>query len=128
MAGRACPYLFPQARQCTEHPPLVGRHGSQTIRAEAVLGWALSAKEQGFVPQAVIAHPSWGESLFIKHVWPDTRLGLFYKIFYQAHGQDVHFDPEFSKPELSIDSRLLMKNAVSLIQDGFADAAISPTL
>ncbi|MBU6369821.1 MAG: glycosyltransferase [Burkholderiales bacterium] len=108
------------------HPWLVDME-AKTIRAEAVLRWALSAKEQGFVPQAVIAHPSWGESLFIKHVWPDTRLGLFYEMFYQAHGQDVHFDPEFSKPELSVDSRLLMKNAVSLIQDGFADAAISPT-
>jgi glycosyltransferase involved in cell wall biosynthesis len=87
----------------------------------------LKAKEQGFVPDVVIAHPSWGESLFIKHVWPQTALGLFYEMFYQAHGQDVHFDPEFSKPEFSVESRLLMKNAIHLIQDSFADAAMSPT-
>ena len=108
------------------HPWLVDME-AKTIRAEAVLRWAMAAKEKGFVPQVVIAHPSWGESLFIKHVWPDTRLGLFYEMFYQAHGQDVHFDPEFSQPELSVDSRLLMKNTVNLIQDSFADAAISPT-
>ena len=108
------------------HPWLADTE-TKTIRAEAVLRWALKAKEQGFVPDVVIAHPSWGESLFIKHVWPQTALGLFYEMFYQAQGQDVHFDREFSKPEFSVESRLLMKNAIHLIQDGFADAAMSPT-
>lgn len=118
---------FPQRSSTPNiHPWLVDME-AKTIRAEGVLRWALSAKQQGFVPDAVIAHPSWGESLFIKHAWPEVRLGLFYEMFYQSQGQDVQFDPEFAKPELSVDSRLLMKNAVSLLQDTFADAAVSPT-
>jgi glycosyltransferase involved in cell wall biosynthesis len=84
-------------------------------------------KKRGFSPDTVIAHPSWGESLFIKHVWPATKLGLFYEMYYQVDGQDVHFDPEFSKPEICSDSRLLMKNAIQILQNQFADAAISPT-
>ena len=84
-------------------------------------------KKRDFSPDVVIAHPSWGESLFIKHVWPATKLGLFYEMYYQVDGQDVHFDPEFSKSEICVDSRLLMKNAIQILQNQFADAAISPT-
>ena len=54
---------------------------AKVIRGEAVLHWAMQFKQQGFYPDVVIAHPSWGESLFIKQVWPDTRLGLFYEMF-----------------------------------------------
>ena len=108
------------------HPWLMDAE-SKTLRGEAVLHWALAARQQGLMPDVVIAHPSWGESLFIKHVWPETRLGLFYEMFYQAQGQDVHFDPEFTRPEPSVASRLLMKNAISLIQHDAADAALSPT-
>ena len=100
---------------------------AKVIRGEAVLHWALSFKQKGFQPDVVIAHPSWGESLFIKQVWPDARLGLFYEMFYQAVGQDVHFDPEFSKPEPSPASRLLVKNAMAVLQHQAMDAAVSPT-
>ena len=100
---------------------------AKVIRGEAVLHWAMQFKQQGFYPDVVIAHPSWGESLFIKEVWPDTRLGLFYEMFYQSEGQDVHFDPEFSKPEISADSRLLLKNAVAVLQHQSVEAAVSPT-
>jgi glycosyltransferase involved in cell wall biosynthesis len=100
---------------------------AKVIRGEAVLQWALAFRQQGFHPDVVIAHPSWGESLFIKQVWPAVRLGLFYEMFYQTQGQDVNFDPEFSKPELSADSRLLVKNAVAVLQHQDVDAAVSPT-
>jgi len=108
------------------HPWIIDME-AKVIRGEAVLYWALAFRQQGFYPDIVIAHPSWGESLFIKQVWPAVRLGLFYEMFYQSQGQDVNFDPEFSKPELSADSRLLVKNAVAVLQHQDVDAAVSPT-
>jgi len=108
------------------HPWIIDME-AKVIRGEAVLYWALAFRQQGFYPDIVIAHPSWGESLFIKQVWPAARLGLFYEMFYQSQGQDVNFDPEFSKPELSADSRLLVKNAVAVLQHQDVDAAVSPT-
>ncbi len=119
---------YPQRGSTLQIHPWVIDIEAKVIRGETVLRWALEMKNRGFTPDVVIAHPSWGESLFIKHVWPATKLGLFYEMYYQAEGQDVHFDPEFSKPEISLDSRLLMKNAVQTLQNQFADAAISPTL
>ena len=108
------------------HPWIIDME-AKVIRGESVLHWALSFKQQGFYPDAVIGHPSWGESLFIKQVWPDTRLGLFYEMFYQSQGQDVNFDPEFSLPEISAESRLMVKNAIAVLQHRSVDAAVSPT-
>lgn len=118
---------FPKRSSTPRIHPWIIDVEAKVIRGEAVLHWALQFRQKGFYPDAVIAHPSWGESLFIKQVWPDTRLGLFYEIFYQAQGQDVHFDPEFSKPEISADSRLLVKNAIAIVQHQAVDAAVSPT-
>lgn len=101
---------------------------AKVIRGEAVLRWAVQMRDQqGFTPDLVIAHPSWGESLFIKQVWPQTKLGLFCEMYYQSIGQDGDFDPEFAKPDQGHSSRLLIKNAVSILHDDMADAAISPT-
>ena len=108
------------------HPWIIDME-AKVIRGEAVLHWAMQFKQQGFHPDVVIAHPSWGESLFVKQVWPNTRLGLFYEMLYQSEGQDVHFDPEFSKPEISPGSRLMVKNALAFLQHQVVDAAISPT-
>ena len=118
---------FPQRSSTPGIHPWIIDVEAKVIRGEAVLHWAMQFKLQGFYPDVVIAHPSWGESLFIKQVWPDTRLGLFYEMFYQSEGQDVHFDPEFSKPEISADSRLLVKNAVAVLQHQGVQAAVSPT-
>ena len=118
---------YPQRGSTPQTHPWVIDIEAKAIRGETVLRWSLEMKKRGFSPDVVIAHPSWGESLFIKHVWPATKLGLFYEMYYQVEGQDVHFDPEFSKPEISVDSRLLMKNAIQILQNQFADAAISPT-
>ncbi len=90
--------------------------------------WAIEQRDQrGFTPDVVVAHPSWGESLFIKQVWPQTKLGLFCEMYYQSHGQDVEFDPEFSQPDASQGSRLFIKNTVNILHHDLVDAAISPT-
>ena len=43
----------------------------------------------------IVAHPGWGESLFLKEVWPEAKLKLYCEFFYHARGADVGFDPEF---------------------------------
>jgi glycosyltransferase involved in cell wall biosynthesis len=118
---------FPRRSSTPNIHPWIIDVEAKVIRGEAVLHWATQIKQQGFSPDVVIAHPSWGESLFIKQVWPQTRLGLFYEMMYQAQGQDVHFDPEFSKPEVSPGSRLMVKNSIAYLQHQAVDAAISPT-
>lgn len=107
--------------------PWLGDMETKTIRAEAAFWGAMQLKKEGFTPDLIIAHPGWGESLFLKDVWPTAKLALYCELYYQAVGGDVGFDPEFSTPELDMACRLRLKNAnfdLHLLQ---ADAGISPT-
>lgn len=102
---------------------------AKVIRAEAVMSWAIRCRDEtGFMPDAVIAHPSWGESLLIKQVWPKTKLGLFCEMYYQPQGQDVGFDPEFATKDPGYATgRLFLKNTINILHNDLVDAAISPT-
>lgn len=107
--------------------PWVSDFETKTIRGEACFHAALQMKAQGFNPDVIIAHPGWGESLFVKEVWPDAKLGIYCEFFYHAHGADVGFDPEFVSPDPGEPCRLRLKNLNNLLHFEVADAGISPT-
>ncbi len=88
---------------------------------------ALRLKSAGFVPDIIIAHPGWGESLFVKDVWPKARLGIYCEFFYQPQGSDVSFDPEFAANQPGDAARVRLKNTSNLLHFDMADAALSPT-
>jgi glycosyltransferase involved in cell wall biosynthesis len=99
----------------------------KTLRGEAAWKAAVKLREEGFVPDVIVAHPGWGESLFLQQVWPQARLGIYCEFFYQAEGADTGFDPEFGKPEADNACRLQMKNANYALHFPRAHAGIAPT-
>lgn len=107
--------------------PWVSDIETKAIRGEACFRTALRMKEQGFRPDVIVAHPGWGESLFIKEVWPEAGLGLYCEFFYQMQGGDGAFDPEFHRDDPGQACRLRMKNANNLLHFEIADAGLSPT-
>jgi len=100
---------------------------SKVIRGEACLKAALALKDQGYTPEVVVAHPGWGESLFLKEVWPEAKLKLYCEFFYHSQGADVGFDPEFSSTDPADAGRVILKNANILLQFQQADSGLSPT-
>lgn len=100
---------------------------SKVIRGEAALRAALQMRQQGYRPDIIVAHPGWGESLFLKDVWPDAKLGLYCEFFYHASGADVGFDPEFAEDAVTVAAKMRVKNAHNLVQLETADAGIAPT-
>ncbi|MEA3299528.1 MAG: glycosyltransferase family 4 protein [Pseudomonadota bacterium] len=100
---------------------------SKVIRAEACFRAALQLRDQGYRPDIIVAHPGWGESLFLKEVWPEARLGIYCEFFYHASGADVGFDPEFPSADPGVPCRLTMKNVNNLLHFDIADGGISPT-
>jgi glycosyltransferase involved in cell wall biosynthesis len=99
----------------------------KTLRGEAAWKAAVKLREEGFVPDVIVAHPGWGESLFLQQVWPQARMGIYCEFFYQAEGADTGFDPEFGKPEADNACRLQMKNANYALHFPRAHAGIAPT-
>ena len=107
--------------------PWVGDFETKTIRAEACFRAALEMKTDGFTPEIIVAHHGWGESLFLKEVWPLAKLGIYCEFFSQSHGTDVNFDPEFPSPDPGEACRVQLKNLNNLLHFEVADAGISPT-
>lgn len=87
---------------------------------------ALGLRNQGFRPDIMIGHNGWGETLFLKDVWPDVPLLAYFEFFYRAHGADIGFDP-ISPPTLDDPPRLRIKNATNLIGLDVADWGQTPT-
>lgn len=107
--------------------PWVSDIETKAIRGEACFRAALELKATGFSPEVIIAHPGWGESLFLKEVWPEAKLGIYCEFFYHATGADVGFDPEFPSLDQADACRLHLKNVNNLLHFEVADAGISPT-
>ena len=107
--------------------PLLSDTEAKVLRAEACAAAALQLKHEGFTPDLIIAHPGWGETLFIKDVFPHARIANYCEYFYASEGQDVNFDPEV--PVLNYERRytLRMKNTANLLSLNDADLAFSPT-
>ena len=107
--------------------PWVSDFETKTIRAEACFRAALKMKTEGFTPDVIVAHHGWGESLFLKEVWPTAKLAIYCEFYYHPHGADVGFDPEFPVLDEGDACRLRLKNLNNLLHFEVADAGISPT-
>ncbi len=123
---RLHPYAVARGSTPGVHP-WVSDFETKTIRAEACFHAALRLKAQGYLPDVIIAHPAWGESLFIREVWPAAKLGIYCEFFYRAQGADVDFDPEFGPADEATPCRLRLKNLNYQLHFEMADAGLAPT-
>jgi glycosyltransferase involved in cell wall biosynthesis len=83
-------------------------------------------KAKGFTPDLVLGHAGWGETLFVKDVWPSAPLLGYFEFYYRASGSDADFDPEFPM-EPKLQSRIRLRNAINLLALETADWGQSPT-
>ncbi|SLM30349.1 Glycosyl transferase group 1 [Desulfamplus magnetovallimortis] len=123
---RLIPYAAMRGTSQDVHP-WVSDFETKVIRGEACFRASLQLKAQDFVPDVIIAHHGWGESLFIKEVWPKAVLGIFCEFYYHPEGADVGFDAEFPANDPGDVCRLHLKNLNNKLHFDVADAGISPT-
>jgi glycosyltransferase involved in cell wall biosynthesis len=107
--------------------PLAADFETKIIRAEAAAQGALELKRRGFSPDVIVAHPGWGEHMFLKDIWPKARILMFLEFFYRAEGFDHGFDPEFGTEEPAARWRLRAKNANLLTGFEVMDWGVTPT-
>jgi glycosyltransferase involved in cell wall biosynthesis len=83
-------------------------------RAGLVATVAANLRALGFQPDIIIGHHGWGEMLNMQDVFPGVPLLGYFEFFYNLHGYDVNFDPEFPSPVETL-SRIRAKNAINLL-------------
>lgn len=117
-------YQMPKLPQLVGHPFLASTEHF-VFRGETLARVLLDLKRQGFTPDVICSHPGWGESLYIKDVYPDARLINYCEFYYNARGCDFGFDPEYPDAPLS-EWNLRTRNATQLLSLPSMDAGISP--
>ncbi len=108
--------------------PWLADFETKVLRGTSCYEAALALKQRNFEPDVILAHHGWGESLFLKDVWPDARLGLYCELYHRSGKSETGFDPEFPSPSPERDAlRLRLKNINNRLHQEVMDAGISPT-
>ena len=130
-AGRAMPGVETitysptrSARAATHH--YVRLFENSVLHGQQVLRECLRLRNEGFVPDLIIAHPGWGEALFLKDVFPRSKLLNYCEFYYHGTGADVGFSAD---QPAGIDAicRARARNAHLLLSLQSCDHGISPT-
>jgi len=116
-----------QHRKPTGHVYLQGLE-DQVRRGQDVLRSLLELKRKGVVLGLIVVHPSWGEALFLREAFPDSKILCYSEFYYRNDGADAGFDPEFP-PAVPLDSRcrLHLRNTVHLQAFAIADHIWTPS-
>ena len=108
------------------HPYLQGLE-SRVRRGQTVVRALLELRKRGFTPDIVCVHPSWGEALFVREVFPSAKVVSYCEFYYHGTGSDVGFDPEWPSSSLDDLCHLRMRNVTNLMALVDCDRGWSPT-
>ncbi len=107
-------------------PPHLQELQLQTARAQAVAKALLVLKDKKLEPDLIVVHPGWGESLFVRAVFPEVPMIGYCEFYYRDRGGDVGFDAEYPTSADSI-KQLQLRRAPHLLALDDIDAGICPT-
>jgi glycosyltransferase involved in cell wall biosynthesis len=96
------------------------------LEGQAVYRLGKKLKQEGFIPDVIYGHSGWGPTLFMKDVFPKTKLFCYFEWFYNAHGSDADFDSN-DPIDADDEARIRIKNAPILIDLYSCDRGMSPT-
>lgn len=106
-------------------PPL--EHLSEQVRrGRAVADLLCILKGEGFWPDIVMAHPGWGEAMFVRDVFPKASVVAYLEYYYRSAGSDLDFDPEFPAPAADL-PYVRFRNVANLMAFETADLSITAT-
>ena len=118
-------YAAPAPASAETHPYL--RRAEQSVRrGQAVARACLTLQREGFEPDLVIGHPGWGETMFLRDIFPRTSILSYCELFYCSEGQDTGYVPE-TRIDLNGRCRIRAWNADLLTALSSMDRGLSPT-
>ncbi|MCW2308164.1 glycosyltransferase [Rhodobium gokarnense] len=106
--------------------PAAATTESAILTAQAAFQGLYPLKQRGWRPDIVCAHSGWGPALFLRELWPDTKLLSYFEWYYQPRGSDADFLDDGDRSEDS-DARTRMRNAPILMDIAQMDWGVSPT-
>ena len=126
LPGVRCLHYKPHRQSKSSTHPYCRKMEDAVLHGQAVYHLLLRLKKSGFVPEVVLAHPGWGETMYLRDVFAQTRLVHLCEWFYTASSPDLDFDGEFP---IKINERLRVRTwqAHHFLGLDACDVAIAPT-
>lgn len=113
----------PQSQLC--HPYLQ-RYETAVLHGQAAMREALLLRQKGFEPDLIIGHSGFGNTLYLKEVWPKAKFLGYFEWYYRTAGSDVGFgSDQYPSPDTSL--RVHTYNSPIVMDLVLSDAAICPT-
>ena len=106
--------------------PYLRRYETAVLHGQAALREALRLRQSGFNPDLIVGHSGFGNTLYLKEVWPEAKFVGYFEWFYLSKGSDVGFgNSEPPSPDTSL--RVHTYNSPIVMDLAQCDAAICPT-
>ena len=124
------PRVLPTAvyrHEITKTRGLAGFYTDHVEAGAAVARAAHALALKGDAPDVVLGSINWGETLFLREVWPKARHLGYAEFLYDTKGRDTGFDPEFSRSGIEADIRTIARTGHLVLAATRADALLSPT-
>jgi glycosyltransferase involved in cell wall biosynthesis len=120
-------YQYKPAPVEAKHTRLGRNYTTMSDRGVVVARFARQMRAEGYVPDVIFGHSGWGETLFLKEVWPEAKLLVYAEFYYRGHGADAGFDPEFQSH--GFDQVMISQGRAAYMAQALAhaDRGISPT-
>ena len=122
---RRVTYAKPRAAHASTHH-YVRLFENSVLAGQQVVRAGLELHKRGFVPDVIVAHPGWGEALFVKDIWPKVPLLNFCEFYYGGEGADIGFLPE-EPADLDTICRVRARNASHLLSLEACNMGLTPT-
>ena len=121
-------YRKPDGRPDSKISQLGTTYTEMTNRAYRVARAARVLRDQhGYVPDVIFGHGGWGETLFLREIWPHARLIVYAELYYAPRGLDVGFDPEFAAKDEDKALSVVARQGHQALMMAQCDAALAPT-
>ena len=105
--------------------PYVAEFDDGVRRGQQVARICVGLRQKGFIPEVICVHPGWGSALYLKDVYPESRVLTYCESYNPAKKPDFDFDPEYPG---SLDTLLHGRtwNAINLLSLDSCDWGLSP--
>jgi glycosyltransferase involved in cell wall biosynthesis len=120
-------YTFKPAMVDPKATRLGRNYTAMSDRGVVTARLARQMRAEGYVPDVIFGHSGWGETLFLKEIWPEAKLLVYAEFYYRGEGTDSGFDPEFQKRGL--DQVMIAQGRAAYLAQALvhADMGLSPT-
>ena len=106
--------------------PYLRRYETAVLHGQAALREALRLRQDGFNPDLIVGHSGFGNTLYLKEIWPKAKFLGYFEWFYRSQGSDVGFGKNQPPcPDTSL--RVHTYNSPIVMDLAQCDAAICPT-